>query len=58
MSDEQNARINKAFRIKGHGREILTDNDIDWLISELEKSKAEVKRLKAMLAIGHFVIRE
>ncbi len=121
MSEEQNARINKAFRIKGHGREILTDDDIDWLISELERCRArieqletdleemhqsrkeiiaggrsvleswarerrhrkwalkelkekqalwrnycgevselmnEVKRLKAMLAIGHFVIRE
>ena len=28
------------------------------LILELEKSRAEVKRLKAMLAIGYFVIRE
>ena len=48
MSEEQNARINEAFRIKGHGREILTNDDIDWLISELEQCRAENKELWAV----------
>ncbi len=45
MSDEQNARINEVFRIKGHGREILTDDDIDWFVFELEKCREGSKKL-------------
>ncbi len=56
MSDEQNTRINKVFRIKGHGREILTDHDIDWFVFELEKCRVEVKRLRKMQPIANVTL--
>ncbi len=111
MSEDRLEEIKSYGKSTVYGKALVTDDDIEWLMSELEKSRAEiqcirirnenlkvnvqceiekcrkdiadwkdqatnfakdklhyqgraikaedeVKRLKAMLAIGHFVIRD
>ncbi len=50
MSDrlEEIKKRNEDFMLEF--KEVISQKDLDWLISELEKSRAEVKRLKALLS--------
>ena len=58
MSEDRLEEIKRDIVNNAGSWDIIDSDDVIWLMSELEQSRAEVKRLKAMLAIGHFVIRD
>ncbi len=54
---EQSEKFKKIIQIEEDNNAML-EMQLAQAEAEVEKCRAEVKRLKAMLAIGHFVIRE